>query len=153
MSYNMTADSFKSRYPLIRAAGRYKLTVRSVSGALSNQIGEYKIVNFRAIFQHQVSEELKEQILNGTVDVQNLKTASFNIRTGTVPGRDSIVECDVNFVTRKDGQKVLAITSITIPEAVNLSENTWDVFEKKAKEEVETEVASEVTAEGDELQF
>lgn len=156
----MTAERFKSAYPVIKTPGKYQLTVRSVSNPLPNNNlpGQTQvIVNLRAIFPKHVTTELINSIKNGTdVDVTNLRTASFNMSPNSqLPGKGEVVNVTVGFVEssgkmNKTGQKemVLAVTAISIPPAVQVSANSWDSF--VPKEEVENVV---VSTEDDERTF
>lgn len=157
--YTMTAERFKSAYPVIKTPGKYQLTVRSVSNPLPNNNlpGQTQvIVNLRGLFPQHITPELIDSIKNGTdVDVTNLRTASFNMSPNAqLPGKGEVVNVTVGFVEssgkmNKTGQKemVLAVTAISIPPAVQVSQNSWDSFVSK---EEQREV---VTTEDDERTF
>lgn len=156
--YTMTAERFKSAYPVIKTPGKYQLTVRSVSNPIPNNNlpGQTQvIVNLRAVFPQHITPDLINSIKNDTdVDVTNLRTASFNMSPNSqLPGKGELVNVTVGFVEssgkmNKTGQKemVLAVTAISIPPAVQVSQNSWDSLIPKEEDAV-------VTTEGDERVF
>jgi hypothetical protein len=130
----MPVSSFKSKYKLINAPGKYELTVQHVSQEKFTNPNipgqQYNIVTFRAVLGSNVTEALKADIAAGSIDVANIKALSFNVPdTFTLPAKDEIVNVTVGFVhSKRQGKDVLAVTTFSVPAAQKVSASNWDTI-------------------------
>jgi len=131
-------------YAMILTPGVFTVKAGSFNKILDENLGKEKyIVNLKAIIGKENADKVRGLFKDQeSVDLGELNglTASANIiinegKNPDVPMKNQDVRINVEYITTKDGKRMLAVTSILVPPAASASAFSFDDEESESTDQ------------------
>lgn len=120
---------------MITRPGKYSLTVSSTPNLFTDEKGSRYIIGTKAIAEHKLAQARELFKDSEEVDIEQTQglflTGNIWVREGSklnLPAKGENVDCNVDYVTSREGDQILAITSLSVKEAVKGEKINLDTF-------------------------
>jgi hypothetical protein len=120
---------------MITQPGKYSLTVSSAPNLFTDDKGSRYIVGTKAIAEHKLAQARELFKESEEVDIEQTQglflTGNIWVREGyrvNLPAKGENVDCNVDYVPSREGDMILAITSLSVKEAVKGEKINLDTF-------------------------